>query len=234
MVLYPYRHHRKDHHDQTHHTNRHNRCHTRTHHRLHHRTTNRPTTRQRTTLHHHHIITMQILSRRQAARPGRTRHIHRPHRHTMVPRRSKPLQRHRMVTPSDPWRRNRGAFFYTQNHNNTKQQKQTKQNTPYTAATKQNRGGKTTHTKPPSPGTLMSFSRGRSAHYGSVRSDSGLYVAFLGIVKDLKREEEDQRRCSRPLSYSIAYEKTLVFLWVTLRFGKRIYLLWESYSRPLI
>lgn len=47
----------------------------------------------------------------------------------------------------------------------------------------QNRGGKAGHTKPPSPGTLMSFSRGRSAHYGSVRSDSGLCVVFLGIVK---------------------------------------------------
>ena len=97
MVLYPYRHHRKDHHDQTHHTNRHNRCHTRTHHRLHHRTTNRPTTRQRTTLHHHHIITMQILPRRRSTRPSRPRHIHRSHRHTMVSRRPKPIQHHRLV-----------------------------------------------------------------------------------------------------------------------------------------
>lgn len=183
VVLYSYKQRKDKDHDQAHHSHSYHRHHTRTHHRLHHRTADSTTARQRTTLHHHHIITMPILPRRQTTRPSRTRHIHRPHRHTMVSRRPKPLQRHRLVTPIRPTAPRLRRFFYTQNN---EQQKTTKTNkTKHTIHGSQQtkRGGKATHSKPPSPGTLMSFSRGRSAQYWSVRSDSGLCAVFLGLVK---------------------------------------------------
>ena len=118
----------RTHHDQAHHPHHHHsshRHHPRTHHRLHHRTADSTTTRQRTTLHHHHIITMQILSRRQAARPSRTRHLHRPHRHTMVPRRPKPIQRHRMVALPTHGAAIAALFLYPkpQQHKTTKTNK---------------------------------------------------------------------------------------------------------------
>lgn len=115
----------RTHHDQTHHHHSHHRHHPRTRHRLHHRTADGATPRQRTTLPDHHIITVQILPRRQAPRPSRTRHLHRQDRDQMVPRRPAPIRCHRLVSQSKPQRRTRGAFLMpkTAKQNKTKNNK---------------------------------------------------------------------------------------------------------------